>query len=115
MNRLALLFAATACGTALAQAPAAPAASTAPAAPKHKCEKPEYPGRLAPDRRIKQFNVDLNTFKDCLQKFATDQKAISQVHVDAANAAISEYNDYIMELNKLFDRDPKDAKKDEKK
>ena len=80
-------------------------------APKHKCEKPEYPGRLAPDRRIKQFNADLNSFKECLQKFAAEQKAVSQVHVDAANAAISEYNDYITELNKLFDRDPKDDKK----
>jgi hypothetical protein len=90
--------------TAMAQAPVA-------ALPKHKCEKPEYPGRLAPDRRIKLFNTELNAYKDCLQKFAADQKAISQLHVDAANAAITEYNDYIMELNKLFDRDPKDEKK----
>jgi hypothetical protein len=109
MNRIALLFACALGGTALAQAPAP--ATPAPATPKHKCEKPEYPGRLAPDRRIKQFNTDLNTFKDCLQKFAADQKAISQIHVDAANAAITEYNDYIAELNKLFDRDPKDDKK----
>lgn len=105
ISLLAGLFAVS----ALAQAPATPAA--APAVPKHKCEKPEYPGRLAPDRRIKLFNTEINAYKDCLQKFAGDQKAISQLHVDAANAAISEYNDYIAELNKLFDRDPKDDKK----
>ncbi|MBL8513654.1 MAG: hypothetical protein JNJ55_06655 [Betaproteobacteria bacterium] len=109
MNRIALLVACALGGAAVAQTPAP--ASPGPATPKHKCEKPEYPGRLAPDRRIKQFNTDLNAFKDCLQKFAADQKAISQVHVDAANAAITEYNDYIAELNKLFDRDPKDEKK----
>ena len=110
MNRIAFFLACALSGAAVAQTPA-PAGPATPAASKHKCEKPEYPGRLAPDRRIKQFNTDLNAFKDCLQKFAADQKAISQVHVDAANAAISEYNDFIAELNKLFDRDPKDEKK----
>jgi hypothetical protein len=82
-----------------------------PAPPKHNCEKAEYPGRLATDRRIKQFNVELEAYKACLQKFASEQKAISQIHVDAANNAINEYNDYIKELNKLFDRDPKEDKK----
>ncbi len=110
MKRIVLIAVCVMAHVAFAQG-AQPTASATSTMPKHKCEKPEYPGRLAPDRRIKQFNTDLNTFKDCLQKFAADQKAISQVHVDAANAAISEYNDYIMELNKLFDRDPKDEKK----
>jgi hypothetical protein len=96
---------------AMAQTPATGTTPATSTVPKHKCERAEYPGRLATDRRVKQFNVELEAYKACLQKFATEQKAISQLHVDAANSAINEYNDYIKELNKLFDRDPKEDKK----
>lgn len=85
--------------------------SSADANLKHKCTPPEYPGRLAPDRRYVQFNTELTEYKECLQKFATDQKGIAQKHIDAGNAAVDEYNAFVAGINKLLEKDPKDEKK----
>jgi hypothetical protein len=106
---------------ALAQANAAtkPAAAPAPAASpasatKHGCKQPEYPGRLAPERVFKEFNADMVTYKDCLQKFTADQRAQAQVYIDAGNAAVNEYNEFVASINKLLEKDTQDPKAEKK-
>ncbi|HEX8739664.1 MAG TPA: hypothetical protein VF925_05940 [Casimicrobiaceae bacterium] len=79
-------------------APAAPA-STAPV-PKHSCVHPgEFPGKLASDRQQKQWQKDFVAYVDCLRKFVTDQQALAQPHVQAANATVEEYNKAVKEYN----------------
>ncbi len=92
----------------------APAATPAPAAAKHGCKQPEYPGRLAPERVFKEFNADMVTYKDCLQKYTADQRAQAQVYIDAGNAAVAEYNEFVASINKLLEKDTQDPKADKK-
>lgn len=118
MHRLLLAGLLTALvSPALAQAPAAkPAAPAAapPAAAKHGCKQPEYPGRLAPERVFKEFNADMVTYKDCLQKYTADQRAQAHVYIDAGNAAVAEYNEFVASINKLLEKDTQDPKADKK-
>jgi hypothetical protein len=105
---VAAVLLAVVAGTAAAQQPAAPAA-----APKHTCTKPgEHPGRLATDARQKAWTRDVNAYLECLKKFVADEQAIakplieqSTPHINAANAAIDEYNksakDFREQLEKL--------------
>jgi hypothetical protein len=85
-----------------AQQPAAAPQSAAAAKPKHNCVKPEYPGRLAMDSelRTKSFNREVTAYKDCIQKFASDQNEIVKAAIAAANAAVDEYNQHMKDLNK---------------
>ena len=79
-------------------APVAPA-STSPV-PKHSCVHPgEFPGRLASERQQKQWQKDFVAYVDCLRKFVTDQQALAQPHVQAANATVEEYNKAVKEYN----------------
>ncbi|HEX8739661.1 MAG TPA: hypothetical protein VF925_05925 [Casimicrobiaceae bacterium] len=79
-------------------APVAPA-STSPV-PKHSCVHPgEFPGRLASERQQKQWQKDFVAYVDCLRKFVTDQQALAQPHVQAANATVEEYNKAVAEYN----------------
>lgn len=91
---------------ALAQQPAAPAPATPAAAvsaapvPKASCVHPgEFPGKLASERQQKQWQKDFVAYVDCLRKFVTDQQALAQPHVQAANAAVTEYNGAVKEYN----------------
>ncbi len=102
-----------------AAAPAA-APATAPAAatpgvdvPKHSCNKPEWPGRLASNEKAKQFRKGMDDYRNCLVAFNDRMKKESEARIQAANAAVSEYNDYIKQLN--AEQDGEDAKKTEKK
>jgi hypothetical protein len=109
MKRLALAAALglAAALPALAQTPAAPAApAAAPAAsapavsmPKPNCgTKPEHPGRLASDNMKRAWQRDANAYLECLKKFATDQQAIAQEYIKAANATVDEYNTSVKEF-----------------
>ncbi|MBS0325514.1 MAG: hypothetical protein JSS46_03075 [Proteobacteria bacterium] len=92
---------------ALAQQPApsaAPAGTVPPAAaapvPRHSCTHPgEFPGKLASERQQKQWQKDFVAYVDCLRKFVTDQQALAQPHVQAANATVEEYNRAVQEYN----------------
>ena len=95
------LFAAAAFAQQPATTPAAAAApaSTAPV-PKHSCVHPgEFPGKLASERQQKQWQKDFVAYVDCLRKFVTDQQALAQPHVQAANATVEEYNKAVKEYN----------------
>jgi hypothetical protein len=63
--------------------------------PKHKCEpKPQLPGpRMMQEPNVaKNFNRELETFKQCMKAYATEREAAAKAHADAGNAAIEEYN-----------------------
>jgi hypothetical protein len=89
-----------AAGLAFAQAPAAPAAV---AVEKPKCEpKPEYPGRLAmqSDLRRNSFKREIDAYKACMMAYVETQKVQQQAHLQAANGAITEYNDTMKKIAK---------------
>jgi hypothetical protein len=92
----AILLAAA--GFAFAQAPAAPAVNV----DKPKCEpKPEYPGRLAmqSDLRRNSFTREIATYKACMMAYVETQKAQQAAHFQAANGAITEYNDTMKKIS----------------
>ncbi len=89
---------------ALAQQPAPPAAA-ADATPKHSCTHPEeFPGKLASETRLKNWQKDFVAYIDCLKKFYDDQQALAKPHVDAANAAVVEYNNGVKEYNETMQK-----------
>ena len=70
--------------------------------PKPKCDpKPEYPGRLAmqSDTRRKQFQREMDTYKECMVAFIDARKAATQANTEAANAAVDEYNQTMKKIN----------------
>lgn len=89
MNRLTLAALATAC------APAVALAQQPLDIPRHKCEpKPRLPGeRMMQEPNVrKNFQRDLDTYKNCMKAYADERATAAKAHTDAGNAAISEYN-----------------------
>ncbi len=69
------------------------AAAMAQEIPKPKCEpKPDYPGKLASDRTIKSYNTMMKAYDECMRKYINEQREKSKQYLDAANAAIEEFN-----------------------
>jgi hypothetical protein len=69
--------------------------------PKHSCAKPENPGKLASEQRMKGFQKEVNDYRDCINKFAQEQKTQSETHMVAGNNAIAEFNTFVKtELDK---------------
>lgn len=116
----ALAFA-TGAGVALAQDAASSAAAPAAApAIKHTCVKAEWPGRVATQTASKRFDAEHKAYTDCIRAFVAEQSKLNQeavakanAHVNAGNAAIAEFNEYIKDLNRQTGKE--DAKKDDKK
>ncbi|HEV2219333.1 MAG TPA: hypothetical protein VGV08_02125 [Casimicrobiaceae bacterium] len=90
-----------------APAPAAPAGAAA--MPKHSCVHPdEFPGKLASESRLKAWQKDFVAYIDCLKKFYDEQQALAKPHVDAANAAVVEYNNGVKEYNQTMQKAKED-------
>jgi len=90
----AVLLAATAFAFAQAAAPAADV-------PKPDCgAKPEYPGKLAmqSDLRRNAFKRDVDKYKECIMAYVEARKTAYKVNLDAANNAITEYNETMKKL-----------------
>jgi hypothetical protein len=86
---------------ALAFAPAIALSQAPPDIPKHKCEpKPVLPGpRMMEEPRVrKNFQNDIDTYKNCMKAYADERAAAAKAHTDAGNAAINEYNDTMKAL-----------------
>ena len=61
--------------------------------PKPKCEpKPDYPGKLASDTRIKAYNATMKSYSECMRKYIDETREMSKKYVEAGNAAIEEFN-----------------------
>jgi hypothetical protein len=100
-------------GSAAGQQPAPGAEpATAAAAPKHSCTKPgEHPGRLASETQQRTWTRNVNAYLECLKKFVAEEQAIakplieqSRPHIDAANAAIDEYNKSSKEFREQLEK-----------
>ncbi len=77
-------------------------------APKHSCVKPDHPGKLASEVRLKGFQKEVNEYRDCINKFALDQKTQSENHQTAGNGAIDEFNTFVKtEMNPKKEDDVK--------
>jgi hypothetical protein len=71
-------------------------------APKPACDpKPEFPGHLAmqSDTRRKQFQKQMDTYKECMVAFIDQRKATAQANTEAANAAVDEFNTTMKKIN----------------
>ncbi len=75
------------------------ATAQVPSTPKHRCAAMEWPGRDASAEQTKLFQRKITDYRDCIQKFAADQNAIAKVHLDAAKAAVDEYNAFVTKQN----------------
>ncbi len=93
IKSLSMLFITLCAAAAVAQQPA-------PAKATHNCVKPEHPGPFAREPQLKAFTRNVETYKSCMQKFAADQQEAAKAALEAGNAAVKEFNDFIAELNK---------------
>jgi hypothetical protein len=76
-----------------AQGPAA-APATPVVIPPIKCVKPEYPGKLASDRRFAEFNKELTAYGACVKQYVDATNLIVNAAAAAVNAAIDDYQKF---------------------
>ena len=93
IKSLSMLFITLCAAAAVAQQPA-------PAKPAHNCVKPEHPGPSPREAQRKAFARNLEAYKSCMLKFAADQQEAAKAALEAGNAAVKEFNDFVAELNK---------------
>ncbi len=104
--RLLAAVAFACCAAAASAQQSAPAAAPAATVPPHACQKPgEHPGRLASDNQRRAWVKNANGYLECLKKYVSDQQGIAspllaqaKPHMDAANAAVDEYNKAVAEF-----------------
>jgi hypothetical protein len=68
--------------------------------PKHACVRPETPAKFENEGQQKIFVKQMDGYRDCLMAYRNDMNKIAQAHIDAANAAIEEFNHYVSSINK---------------
>ncbi len=69
---------------------------------KPACDpKPEFPGHLAmqSDTRRKQFQRDMDKYKECMVAYIDQRKATAQANTEAANGAVDEFNATMKKIN----------------
>ena len=86
---------ATAPATAPSAAPAVPVVTVA----GHKCEKPEFPGKIAPEPRIRKWSTDFRAYVDCLKGYIGERNATIEANSKAAKTAVEEFNTNVTEFN----------------
>ena len=92
------VFLATALLAACATASAQPTVDV----PKAKCEPvPVMPARsLMADKMVRRtFDNDLKVYKECMNGYLDQRKAVIAANTEAANAAINEFNGVMKALN----------------
>jgi hypothetical protein len=90
-------------GAAFAQAPApAPVVANYGNIAKPTCTKAEFPGRLAmtqSDSRRKLFEREFKAYSDCMKGYVDERAVAARANQEAANAAITEYNEFAKKIN----------------
>ena len=88
--------------TAWAQTPA-PAAAPADM-PKPNCQAPgDYPSKLASGIQRERWMKNRDAYVACMKQFVSEQQALADPHIKAANAAIAEFNAAIKRFNEQVD------------
>ena len=95
---LAPLFAIALCAAILSTPTSAAEDTATVAMPRHSCNKPESPGRLASDLQRRVWRKDVDAYSECIKQFAAKQQKNADLLVKAANAAIEEYNAAVKEF-----------------
>jgi hypothetical protein len=70
--------------------------------PKPGCDpKPEFPGHLAmqSDTRRKNFQHEMDKYKECMVAYIDQRKATAQANTEAANGAVDEFNTTMKKIN----------------
>jgi hypothetical protein len=75
-------------------------ATVSTSVPKHNCVRPDAPGKFESDGQQKLFVKQMDGYRDCLMAFRNDMNKLAQAHIDAANAAIDEFNSFVNMINK---------------
>jgi hypothetical protein len=94
--------------TPAAQAPAATAASpgtTMPSIPPHNCVQPVYPGKNAPNTKVKEFNTTNQAYGDCIRKYVETVRTLANSAIQSGNDAVTEYNKFTEEVKKQIEAD----------
>jgi hypothetical protein len=68
--------------------------------PKHGCVRPDAPAKFENDGQQKLFVKQMDGYRDCLMAYRNDMNKVAQAHIDAANAAIEEFNSFVNTINK---------------
>lgn len=63
--------------------------------PSHSCRKPYKPFNFNNQWDVDQYNDDVRRFKRCIEDFIKEQETEAQNHMDAANQAIEDWNNFI--------------------
>jgi hypothetical protein len=86
--------------------PAQPAAVTGmPTVPSHNCVAPQYPGKSAPDAKIKVFNASYKEYGECIRKYVDNARTLANAAISSGNDAVTEYNKYTEDVKKQLDAD----------
>lgn len=96
------MFRKFAAAVVLAAAAADAQAGTPTDVPRHKCEpRPQLPGpRMMQEPSVaKNFKREVDAYRACMKAYADERAAMAKAHTDAGNAAITEYNETMKELN----------------
>jgi hypothetical protein len=102
MNKMSILVLGLAvAGVALAQQPAPAPAPTAalPTIAAHTCEKPEFPGKVAPQSRQKKWSEDFKAYVECLKGYIGERNAAIEANSKAAKSAVDEFNTNVADFN----------------
>ncbi len=62
--------------------------------PAHNCRKPHKPFSFSSQWEVDMYNDDVIKYKKCIMDFVNEQYQAVNQHKRAANAAISEWNDF---------------------
>ena len=62
--------------------------------------RPDAPGKFESDGQQKLFVKQVDGYRDCLMAFRNDMNKLAQAHIDAANAAIEDFNSFVNTINK---------------
>lgn len=87
---------------ATAPLPAFGQAPAAPAVPSHSCVKPEFPGRVSPEPKIRRWQSDYRAYIDCLKAYLNERKAAIEAQTAKANSIIDQINADIAEYNETI-------------
>ncbi|PMR71361.1 hypothetical protein [Halomonas heilongjiangensis] len=66
----------------------------------HSCYKPMKPFQFTSQWQVDQFNMEVETYQMCIQRFVDEQNEAILNHSRAAEEAIDEWNNFVnFELN----------------
>lgn len=92
-------FVAIALAAALAPVSFAQTPAAAPAVAPPTCVKPEFPGRVAVDAKLRRWSKEFKDYIDCLKAYVGERNAVIDANSKAAKAAVDEFNASVTEYN----------------